>query len=102
MSNTLPPNWSAQQAMTANQRDWYRNLSNQNYGNQSGLGQHIEIERMSKEQIEYYLHMFTDEYDRRTLHTPLQGPTRQVLKDNPALDNAWNEMMTIWKLIGKK
>lgn len=41
------------------------------------------------------------ELERITLDEPLESPTQRMLNNHEALKNAWEEMMVIWKLIGK-
>lgn len=42
------------------------------------------------------------ELEEMMLDDPINGPTRRELRANEALNNAWNEFLTVWKLVGKK
>lgn len=61
----------------------------------------IDIRSIPMDELESLIEIFTKEYHRRTMHTPMQGPTRAELESNPALKEAWEAMMIIKKLQGE-
>jgi hypothetical protein len=52
-------------------------------------------------ELEKMIICVTQEYERRTLDTPLPSPTRRQLNNNEALKLAWDEFNVVWKLTGK-
>ena len=87
----------------------YQNMSQAALGQLSGLGAHLQmnplegvnIRNLSMKDLETMLLLLTQEYDRRTMDTPLQGPTRRQLQTDETLKNAWEQYEIIAKLKGK-
>lgn len=91
-------------AANANMQNAYNtgNMGNIQSSLMNQMGRFPDPAGFTDKELERMIEVFAKEYDRRTMDTPLQGPTRRQLKENESLGNAWNEMMVIWKLIGDK
>ena len=61
----------------------------------------FDLRNCPMDTLELMIQVLTKEHDRRTMHTPMQGPTRAELENNPSLKEAWEAMMLIKKLQGK-
>jgi hypothetical protein len=84
------------------QNDLYRNqglgaMFNQRVNPLDGC----DIKSIPLEELSIMIEVLVKEYDRRTMHTPMQGPTRHELESNEALKNAWDAYQVIKKLQGK-
>lgn len=90
-------NMMAQQAMT---QQSLGGLSNQGYRTNPLDG--YDIKSIPLSELERMLGILATEYDRRTMHTPMQGPTKDQLNKSEALKNAWDEYQIIAKLQGQK
>jgi hypothetical protein len=62
----------------------------------------VDLRQIADQELSLILARLQKEYDRRIYDVPLTGPTRRQLDSNPALKNAWEEFMTVWKLTGEK
>lgn len=60
-----------------------------------------DIKSIPMEDLSIMIEVLAKEYDRRTMHTPMPGPTRHELQSNEALKNAWDAYQVIKKLQGK-
>jgi mRNA-degrading endonuclease YafQ of YafQ-DinJ toxin-antitoxin module len=61
----------------------------------------INLNQLDNDQLAKLIENLKREYDRRTRHTPMQGPTVAELETNDALRAAWEQFQTIKKLQGK-
>ena len=61
----------------------------------------VDITSIPMSEIEMMLTILTKEYDRRTMDTPLTGPTRRQLQADETLKRAWEEFEVLRKLKGK-
>lgn len=59
-----------------------------------------DISSIPKLELEKMLSYLSQEYDRRTMDTPLPSPTRRQLQNNEALKNAYEAMQIVMKLQG--
>jgi hypothetical protein len=104
--------------MTLTNKDEYYNAMNAQNSLQnslSGLGQYsqsigsyrsnpldgCDITSIPTDEIQKMLLFLTNEYDRRVRHTPMVGPTKAELENNPSLKEAWEAFEIIRKLQGK-
>ena len=78
----------------------------QGLGNYSNIGSYTTTREMTRKEREEYLKKTMDraiaEYENFMLDTPTEGPTMRFMNKHPSLKNAWEEMQTIWTLVGKK
>jgi hypothetical protein len=59
-----------------------------------------DLTKLSISQLESIIETAQRAYDHKTLDTPLVGPTRRHLNNNPALREAWEQFEIIRKLQG--
>lgn len=74
----------------------------QNYNYHSHPLANFDITALKTEEIEQLIKVLNKEYDRRTMHTPMTGPTRAELQNNPALKEAWEAYQIVKRLQGEK
>lgn len=77
----------------------------------SGLGQYsqprqnplagYDIRSTPLDELEQMIAFLAKEYDRRTMDTPLTGPTRRQLLEDVTLKEAWDQFEVLRKLKGK-
>lgn len=89
--------------------DYYNQMNNQNMlTNSPSLQDYVNMtqarayrEESTKEKHARLTRELA-ELEEMMLDEPLNGPTRRELRAHESLHNAWHEMMTVWKLVGKK
>ena len=69
------------------------------------LGSSLRQQGISKQeaidQIANQIISLTAQLEKLTLDDPLPSPTQRQLNNSEALQNAWLEFNTVWKLTGK-
>lgn len=98
-------NMAQMQSEYLRQNDYLRQgisgIQNTRYSTHTHPLEGYDITQMPMDALIKTIDYLNGEYERRTLDTPLQGPTMRYLNKHESVKTAWLEFQTIWKLVGK-
>ena len=95
--------------MTYDYEDQIKAMHGASYGMYSGLRSvqdnplnGIDVSRIPTDELKAMMKYLQDDYERRTMDTPLPSPTLRQLKADETLARAYEELAVIMKLKGIK